>query len=546
MAVRYVPESTVTPASSRGGGRWSAGNPVTTTVTVSLIALVSVGLPVALAWFTGSLGIPHNDAWSHAVIAQTYARTGDIELVGWNRTGLLGQIVVLGPLGASVVAQHLFIAILACIGLLATYRFLQPRAGVTGALFGTAVVAFVPEYGLLATSYMSDMPAFVAVIACLTLADSAMRRGSMAYLSLAVLIGLWGATVREQAIVAPIVAVVCYALVWRRQSPRQLLLLTSAAGVFIVLFELYRRGLPYGDPPQFDVSFRQGVDSSVHMAFTLALYTSPAIALAARPHSWPIPARIAAAVTLGSATLFAVARKGEVFLGNYLDSGGAYSSAAAGSRELLPTIVMYTLVVIGCVALSALVGATAAKALYLDRVSTLFALALLAGTAAQAFLGQGVFGRYLLPLMPVALAVILSARHRHPQILRRSWWMWPPSLALLGAAVCLSVALTANALAFDAARWKVAEQFVAAGVPADDIDAGLEWVGYHADSPAQKVATPDGDPAWYVAMFPGSRACVTVAASRLDGRQPSATYSYPTFAVFGHSELAVYHRRSCH
>lgn len=88
---------------------------------VGLLVLVLVGLPLAQAAVTGALSIPHNDAWSHARIARTFAETGQIRLVGWNRSALIGQVVVLGPLGGSVVAQHLFAVACGALALVLTY-----------------------------------------------------------------------------------------------------------------------------------------------------------------------------------------------------------------------------------------------------------------------------------------------------------------------------------------------------------------------------------------------------------------------------------------
>ena len=73
-------------------------------------------MPLALAFLTGSIAIPHNDAWSHSRIAEGFARDGEIRMLGWNRTALVGQVVPLGPLAASIVAQQVFVAVLAVLG----------------------------------------------------------------------------------------------------------------------------------------------------------------------------------------------------------------------------------------------------------------------------------------------------------------------------------------------------------------------------------------------------------------------------------------------
>ena len=108
-------------------------------VVASMLAALSalaVGAPLLVSWATGSLAIPHNDAWAYSRIAETFGSTGHIHLVGWNRPFLVGQVVPLGPLGRSVTAQHVLVAALAVVGLVATYVLLMPRVGRKGAIFG--------------------------------------------------------------------------------------------------------------------------------------------------------------------------------------------------------------------------------------------------------------------------------------------------------------------------------------------------------------------------------------------------------------------------
>ena len=110
-------------------GRCLAWRHLLPVLPVAGVLCLCVGWPVLLAVLTGSLAIPHNDAWAHSLIAQHYARSGSVELTGWNRNALVGQIVVLGPLGSSMIARQLFVAVLASVGLLATYGWLMPQWG---------------------------------------------------------------------------------------------------------------------------------------------------------------------------------------------------------------------------------------------------------------------------------------------------------------------------------------------------------------------------------------------------------------------------------
>lgn len=86
---------------------------------------LGVGLPAVLAAATGSLAKPHNDGWAYSLIAERFARTGIITLVSWNHPFSVGQEVLLGPPGRSIVPQQLLVVVLAAAGLVATFLLLR-------------------------------------------------------------------------------------------------------------------------------------------------------------------------------------------------------------------------------------------------------------------------------------------------------------------------------------------------------------------------------------------------------------------------------------
>ena len=56
------------------------------------------------------------------------------------------------------------------------------------------------------------------------------------------------------------------------------------------------------------------------------------------------------------------------------------------------------------------------------------------------------------------------------------------ALTLVAGAVAISVTL--NADSYDGARWSAGQIAVEAGARADAVDAGFDWVGSHATTPA--------------------------------------------------------------
>jgi hypothetical protein len=116
---------------------------------------------------------------------------------------------------------------------------------------------------------------------------------------------------------------------------------------------------------------------------------------------------------------------------------------------------------------------------------------------------------------------------------------------LLGLGI-VSLLLCANALARDAAVWHEANNLIAQGVPATSIDAGLDWVGYHAGVPADRLRKRTSrELDFWEAMFPRSPVCYAVTVAPLHHRTPFERVPYRTFAVLGRAYLDVYRVDAC-
>ena len=162
-----------------------------TLLVLGLAALVAVVVPLGLAVASGSLSIPHNDAWAYSRIAQTFARTGHIQLLSWNRSALIGQFIVLGPLAASLTVQQLYVAVLALVALYATYDLLVPSVGRRRSAFAALTMAVWPGFGLLSTTFMADVPALAAMTLSLTFGRRALAQRSTRMLALSMVLGVW-------------------------------------------------------------------------------------------------------------------------------------------------------------------------------------------------------------------------------------------------------------------------------------------------------------------------------------------------------------------
>ena len=116
-----------------------------------------------------------------------------------------------------------------------------------------------------------------------------------------------------------------------------------------------------------------------------------------------------------------------------------------------------------------------------------------------------------------------------------------PTLAFLAV---VSMGITAHALSFDAARWQAASGLHQRGTPATDINAGLEWVGYHATGAGCTRSDPTRGQLVH-ADVSEILGCFLVSASPLRGLRLVDTYEYRNYSFLGPSQLRVYQRLKC-
>jgi hypothetical protein len=551
-----------------------------------LLAAIAVGVvvPVILAAATGSLSIPHNDGWSYSKIAQVFARTGHIRLLGWNRSPLMGQFVILGPLAAHVSVQQLSVAAFAAVALVSVYDLLRPSIGLRNAGITTFVLALWPGFGLMSTSFMTDVPSLAAMFLCLALGRRALERDSVLLFALSLLSGFWGTTIRDQSLAAPAV-VVLYALwTFRSRTKLKLWIVLAGAAVFGVAYEAFNAwftALPNNDPPTYQLvpGLMDTTTSSILRSyFTIALVAAPGVFWMARPMRWRLSARLTALGTAVAALMLLHDNHTDTFFpggsgntGVYLAPSGSYAGTVIDgySRVVLSNPVWWTLIVLAIVSGALLAGLLVHKALGSDRLVGTFALVYSAGTLWALLEGQRLFDRYSLPLLPCLLAIALRpepataataapvAAPGRPRGLpvagteRLSGLIRGTAGAVAGVAVgVLAFALMTSALIGDAQRWKLDTRLTAEGTPAMRVDGGLEWVGWHASQcVTNRYPPPEDKPEGF---FTSVQPCYVVTAVAETGKlapgwQLSQTVEYRQFLVAGTTRLWVYatHASGC-
>jgi hypothetical protein len=510
--------------------------------TWAALLVAGIGIPVLLALWAHAFAIPRNDDWAYRRAMFEFARTGHFAPVGWGSMTLVGQVLWATPFvlvfGAHAWVPGFSVAVAAAIGLTCAYVAARSCLGRRPAAACAFALLALPGFVLNTSSFMTDVPAFAAEMACLVMGMAALRRRGRprwAWLAGAMAVGAFGFSIRDFDLAAPVAVLVVLAGQDRRHLGFYLSNGAALASVCGTTY-LWTSQLPgvqhkaLGPPSLYSLQVLAGA------FFTLAFVISPLLPAMVR-RSWrsapPLaPALAAVALAVG---LWLISRHDPVLMGNYLTQKGATASEVLGGArpDLFPAPIWQLLQLLAVAAGAALAFVAVARgrgrgrrpgpALGELRVVRAFtALSAVGLVCYGLFVQAPLWDRYLWPVAFGAGITILgrarSRRLRAPA---------PPSPGLRGLAVALAVPaiatalmVTLNADAYDGARWSAGQDAVAAGYGAATVDAGFEWVGAHATSmaqPGRHVAPAPAYETWYDQMFPSFSACAFVSGSPFGG-----------------------------
>ena len=530
-------------APPRGVSRASSGSwgRVDVWIVVGLIAAGAI-LPLVTSAVAGTLEIPRNDDWSYRRIAVALASTGRLEMDGAAETMLVGQVVLTQPLlwlsdgdaWAFTVAGFGF-AIGAIVGAYVLARQILPpaRAGLAALL-----LALFPGYLAYATSYMNDVPALAAQFLTVGLGAVALSRRPIHYgwLVAAAVVGCLAFSMRHFALAAPAVILVA-AICAEPKSVRTWGIALATAAVAMGL-QLFRSSLP-GQLGEVDRNLLVALRlPSAVVTVSLVVVPAAIVGAAISAKRWrPRDLAIGALVGLGLAAvpvgqwLWAGTFPAALLRNLVTQWGAPERFYVTGGRPILFPDAVWTAVNLLALVAVVIVAAVAAgvAGVHLrarDRslaglvrsagsprgAITLFTL-LAAGGLAVFGLFFNVYDRYLWPIVPPLAALLMvdspaavpsvGAPVEPAHLTRRVW-----AAALVGCVLLAAFALPfmANSHAFDAARWQAGERLVASGVPPNTIDAGYEWVGFHATEQATPTDTVPTR-IWYLSWWRNFQLC---------------------------------------
>jgi hypothetical protein len=489
---------------------------------VALLGFLGVVVPVLVASHYGALGIPRSDDWSYFLTLFRWVDSGKLSFNGWVSMTLVGQVAIAAPVvklaGHSFTTIQLFTSMLGLVGLLGVVfigrQMVRPP---WWAVFVAATIAVGPLWGALAPTFMTDVPTFTFEMLTIAAAAVAFRRRpvSLGWLTTSVVLGFYGVTIRQYAVV-PVIAILLVAVcaAWADGDRKQLRMVLVVAGCFAiaaVAFLLWWSGLPDSKsltpsaPDVHSVSLTFSKDAG--FLRVVGLLILPVVVLAGPVgivrRAWRTSPVLTSVLGVATSLWLAAAylrMPSNPFVGNYVARDGVLSYLVLrGHRpDVMPRELFNALVLLGSISAVVIVLAAVPFLAALPRrlrdrdlfrvrdpLTAVMGLAVAGFAAAYtlALLTQlPVFDRYALPLLPLVALVLLksvrtaAAEEPQPTATVGRTAVVALSFALL-AAVGLSFAV--DSASFDATRWDLATRVQDMGYPPTKIEGGFEWLGYH-------------------------------------------------------------------
>jgi len=478
-----------------------------------------------LAWVSydlGSLTIPHNDSWAHSRIAESLAENHVIQLVGFNRSSLIGMIILAAIFGGTPLAGSFVSLICAFASLYWVYMMTRRYASRFWSTIAVSLLACYPGFFLLSTSFMSDIPMLAGITGCLYFAILYQENPKYIFLVFSFIIGIWGVTVREQAIAAVIAVAVALMLSRPTRKPGLWYLIFSM--VLILFFELWRRSLAFDDPPQVGIDIGYGIKSALMFIILLACFMSPLV-LAQIIHKKYSGRQylLMAIISMPSLLLLVRMREGAL-LGNYIANHGAYAGDILGYRPGVSIPLLSFFAMCGSIFSGSFIVVLIEKFKRKFSLLFLFSIFYFAGTVLQSMSGQGIFDRYMIPML-ACLVPLLANNLKSGMKFSKLF-----SLIFVSGFFLTSTLIFLEASASDGAIWNTADKYVAQGYNPKDIDAGWNWVGLHSDELVGSRTPPESAMGGFQ-YFSDSRQCLVLGFEGANLADEVATYK--TYGYFG-------------
>jgi hypothetical protein len=561
------------------------------------LTVLSIGLPLVVAWAGGALGIPRNDDFSYEGILFHWSRTGTLRFDNWPAMTLVGQLAMARPLveivGPRVTALQLLTTFVGAVGICATYLLLRRVTMRRIAVAAVLTTVLGPLWAPLAASFMTDVWTYTAIVLCLlvgcvALSSTGGRR--MSLLALSAAIGLIAVSIRESGIVAPLAVLGVAGWLFSRSSRRGgggpavsswrkgdglilVLIVVLLVGVVGILLA-WRSSIPFGgqsslktvremleDPGGIDI-WGTAIEPAFKALFTLGLLTLPAAALVSvrglvrrvgDPRLWT--AVVAGALAAIAAIL--AWRSGPV--GNYVMRELGPSLSLGTPDDRLPKLAwtaiaalsayscfVLVLWVVGVLVHPAGDDSERTRRTPARIVVTTFSLLSIGLVVVSGPFDQPIYDRHLLPLVPFVAAFIMMEGGIRPFARKRFVLV---ACSVLGAFGVLGLVFSTSSAVYDGSRWRAASDLVASGIEPLRIDGGLDWVGFHSEEPQRSDKVTNPEDTWWASSYDDFRPCVLIVSGKeeLGGQYgPKPVRTWVTGLPFGGDmRLRAFERVDC-
>jgi Dolichyl-phosphate-mannose-protein mannosyltransferase len=495
----------------------------------------AVAIAFFLSWPFAEL--PFNDDFSYTFTARQLAQTGHLTYNGWATAAITTQAfwgaLIIKVFGFSFTALRISTLPFAMASAAICY-LLARRCGLSrnSAVFASLTMSLGPMFLPLATSFMSDVPGLMFMLlslyALIRCADSNRGGGQLSWLAAGALTALLGGMDRQIVWIVPL-AVVPYLMIVRRRSAG-FLFAAGLAWIIVLLgaFAMVQwfNAQPYAIPePPLSQSFVMILQQPQRLWQTiLALWLTtvmlalPAMLLAGLVALrdllalWKSPRGLMALATILLLAFFLVRfpRFLEMpWLGNMLTPQGILGKVEILGhrptvlprwlRQVIGAIVWTATAMIVADLLASLPHSREAGRRIRDRLFRMptAAICIVILTVAYTFVlltrvGRDlVFDRYTLPLVPLfAILALLWWQNASIQAnVQRLFWRI--GLVVLCVYSLFSIASTQEVFSLGRARVEAMRTLNAAGVPATDVEDGIEQMAWTQLEVVGHINNPD-------------------------------------------------------
>ena len=520
----------------------SNGRVGTAEIFLSILAAIAVVVVIwAISGAGGAVGIARADDWSYLLTQFEFHESGRFVMNNWAVTMLIGQTLLAAPVvvafGTSIVALQAFVATLSAAALVVTYVVVRQILPIRWSIFSLATLVVSPVFGPSVVSFMTDVPSLLFLSASLLVGIRAIQGIEIRWVSLSTsaLLAVVAFSFRDYAIIC-FVAVIMVALTTHKSRQTRVSLAAMLTVVVLVALGLYiwRHSLPNDlDLPGWDLGY--SVQLVARGTLTVALLVSPALAAIAWWRLRGLGGKRTGGiylVSLGVSCLIAVIAGFEM-LGNVIHPFGLTWLISGSGIRMWPLEMNRLLVGLAIVSLTLAIAFAIQLVLLRSNgrawttaqmtwtrndpsraVLAIFpVLLLLAHSAATILLGAWYIDRYFILVIPFLAAALIRIAKDQDFLVRGVGTLAPIGVLLL--VTLLGIHVVDFHARFDGSRWEIGRELVSQGYSAHEIDAGIEWGGFHAldigQSPSQRVYSPDRT--WWTERYPDQQVCVTVSAT---------------------------------